>query len=51
MRAALAAGQVARVRVAPGIRPGPVALICREAPNNLRVDMLRDALRGCVFTE
>src|SRR6218665_306865 len=31
MRAALAAGQVARVRVAPGIRPGPVVLIRREA--------------------
>src|SRR6218665_879893 len=31
MRAALAAGQVARVRAAPGIRPGPVVLICREA--------------------
>ncbi|WP_265306538.1 LysR substrate-binding domain-containing protein [Verminephrobacter eiseniae] len=31
MRAALAAGQMARVRAAPGIRPGPVVLICREA--------------------
>lgn len=51
MREALAVGRVACVRVRPGIQPGPVALISRAAPNDPRVDMLRDALRGLIFTE
>lgn len=50
MREALSAGRVARVRIGSGIHPGPVALIWRDVPDNPRVDMLRDALQGFVFT-
>lgn len=43
---ALAAGRVARLRVAPDIPPGPVALILRAGPRNARVEALRVALAG-----
>jgi len=41
---ALATGQVHALRVHPAIPPGPVALICRAAPANPRLALLRHAL-------
>lgn len=45
VRHELAIGRVKRVRVAPAIAPGPVALICRAGVANPRVELLRKALR------
>lgn len=45
VRHELAIGRVRRVRVAPAIAPGPVALICRAGVPNARVELLREALR------
>lgn len=44
VRHELAIGRVKRVRVSPGIVPGPVALICRAGVANPRVALLREAL-------
>jgi len=41
---ALDTGQVRRLRVHPPIPAGPVALICRAAPENPRLALLRSAL-------
>lgn len=45
VRHELAIGRVRRVRAAPAIAPGPVALICRAGVANPRVALLREALR------
>lgn len=45
VRHELAIGRIKRVRVAPAIAPGPVALICRAGVANPRVALLREALR------
>ena len=45
VRHELAIGRIKRVRAAPAIAPGPVALICRAGVANPRVALLREALR------
>jgi DNA-binding transcriptional LysR family regulator len=44
VKQAVSMGLVAKVRVAPAITPGPVALIYRVGPANPRLDLLRAAL-------